>query len=158
MRSPCTTTNSSPHLPQLEKACVQQRKPNAAKHKINKFLFIYLVIYLWLCWVLLLRAGSPQLRRARAAPRHGARASHCSGLSRCGARAPGTQASVVLAHGLSSCGLRALERSLSSCGASAQPLRGMWDPPGPGLKPTFPALAGGFSTTAPPRKPKINFY
>ena len=29
----------------------------------------------------------------------------------------------------------------------------MWDPPGPGHEPVSPALAGGFSTTAPPGKP-----
>ena len=29
----------------------------------------------------------------------------------------------------------------------------MWDPPGPGLEPVSPALAGGFLTTAPPGKP-----
>ena len=40
----------------------------------------------------------------------------------------------------------------SSCGARAQLLRGMWDLPRPGLEPVSPALAGGFSTTAPPRK------
>ena len=28
----------------------------------------------------------------------------------------------------------------------------MWDPPGPGLQPVSPALAGGFLTTAPPQK------
>ena len=28
----------------------------------------------------------------------------------------------------------------------------MWDPPGPGLEPVCPALAGGFLTTAPPGK------
>ena len=28
----------------------------------------------------------------------------------------------------------------------------MWDLPGPGLEPVFPALAGGFPTTAPPGK------
>ena len=39
--------------------------------------------------------------------------------SRCGVRALGTQASVVVAHGLSSCGSRALECTLSSCGAWA---------------------------------------
>ena len=51
--------------------------------------------------------------------RCGAWASHCSGLSYCGARALGAQASVVVAHGLSSCGLWALECRLSSCGALA---------------------------------------
>ena len=33
MRSPRTATKSSPSSPQLEKACVQQRRPNAAKNK-----------------------------------------------------------------------------------------------------------------------------
>ena len=42
---------------------------------------------------------------------------------------------------------------LSSCGSRAQLLRGMWDLPRPGLKPVSSALAGRFSTTAPPRKP-----
>ena len=45
-------------------------------------------------------------------------------------------------------------RRLSNCGSRAQPLRGMWDPPGPGLEPVSPALAGGLSTTAPPGKPQ----
>ena len=44
-------------------------------------------------------------------------------------------------------------RRLSSCGSWAQPLRGMWDLPRPGLEPVSPALACGFSTTAPPGKP-----
>ena len=44
-------------------------------------------------------------------------------------------------------------RRLSSCGSRAQLLRGMWDPPRPGLEPVSPALAGRFSTTAPPAKP-----
>ena len=46
-------------------------------------------------------------------------------------------------------------RKLSSCGSRAQLLRGMWDLPRPGLEPVSPALAGRFSTTAPPGKPKI---
>ena len=54
--------------------------------------------------------------------------------------------------GFSSCGLRALERRLSSCGARVQLLPGMWDLPRPGLEPMSPALAGGFLTTAPPGK------
>ena len=59
-------------------------------------------------------------------------------------------ASLVAEHG-------ALERRLSSCGARAQLLRGMWDLPGPGLEPVSPALADGFLTTVPPGKPKIMF-
>ena len=55
MRSPSTAMKSSPHLPQIEKACVQQRRLNAAKNnnKINfkklkkKTLYgIYLSAYL----------------------------------------------------------------------------------------------------------------
>ena len=37
-------------------------------------------------------------------------------------------------------------------------LRGMWDLPRPGLEPVSPALAGRFSTTAPPGKPEIEFF
>ena len=49
--------------------------------------------------------------------RCGAWASHHSVFPRCSCRSLGTRASVVVVHGLSSCGLRALECRLSSCGA-----------------------------------------
>ena len=55
-------------------------------------------------------------------------------------------ASLVAEHRLQTC-------RLSSCGSRAQSLRGMWDPPTPGVEPVSPALAGRFSTTAPPGKP-----
>ena len=42
---------------------------------------------------------------------------------------------------------------LSNCGSRAQLIRGMWDLPRPELEPVSPALAGRFSTTAPPGKP-----
>ena len=77
----------------------------------------------------------------------------CDGFS-CGARALGTQASVVVARGLRSCGSRALERRLSSCGTRASLLHGMWDLPGPGIEPVSPALTGGFLTTVPAGKSK----
>ena len=48
-------------------------------------------------------------------------------------------------------------RRLSNCGSRAQLLRGMWDLPRPGLEPVSPALAGRFSTTAPPGKPCLCF-
>ena len=78
-------------------------------------------------------------------------------FSSCGKRGPlfiavrgplSVAASLVAEHRLQT-------RRLSSCGARAQLLRGMWDLPGPGLEPVSPALAGGFSTTAPPGKPNI---
>ena len=59
-------------------------------------------------------------------------------------------ASLVVEHRLQT-------RRLSSCGLWAQLLRGMWDLPRPGLEPVSPALAGRFSTTAPPGKPNNTF-
>ena len=81
-------------------------------------------------------------------------------FSSCGERGPlfiavhgpfTVAASFVAAH-------RPQMRRLSSCGSRAQWLRGMWDPPRPGLKPVSPALAGRFSTTAPPGKPLLFFF
>ena len=76
-------------------------------------------------------------------------------FSSCGKRGPlfiavcgplTVAASLVAEHRLQTC-------RLSSCGSQAQLLCGMWDPPGPGLEPVSPALAGRLSTTAPPGKP-----
>ena len=76
-------------------------------------------------------------------------------FSSCGKRGPHfiavcgpltVAASLVAEHRLQT-------RRLSSCGSWAQLLRGMWYLPRPGLEPMSPALAGGFSTTAPPGKP-----
>ena len=105
------------------------------------FLKIYLIyFYFWL------HACFLQLQLVWATLPCGAWASHCCGFSCCGARALGTWASVVVAHGFSSCILQALAR--------AQLHHGMWDLPRPGLEPTSPALAGRLLTTAPPGKPK----
>ena len=54
--------------------------------------------------------------------------------------------SVAVPHGLQSAGSVVVAHGLSCS-------HGMWDLPGLGLEPVFPALAGGFLTTAPPRKP-----
>ena len=80
-------------------------------------------------------------------------ASHCSGLS-CGrAQTPGTLASAATARGLSSCGSQALEHRLSSCSARVWLLHSMYDPPGSGIEPVSPALAGRFFITEPSGKP-----
>ena len=127
-------------------------------NSLNDVLYLFLFINLFYLFIfgcigsLLLRAGFLQLGRAGATLHCSARASHRGGFSCCRAWALGAWASVAVARGLSSCGLRALECRLSSCGARAQLLRGMWDLPGPGLEPTSPALADGFLTTAPPGK------
>ena len=47
---------------------------------------------------------------------------------------------------------------LSNCGSRAYLLRGMWDLPRPGPEPVSPALAGRFSTTAPPGKPQCSIF
>ena len=78
-------------------------------------------------------------------------------FSSCGERGPlfiavrgplTVAASLVAEHRLQT-------RRLSNRGSRAQLLRGMWDPPRPGLEPASPALAGRFSTTAPPGKPSF---
>ena len=75
-----------------------------------------LFIYFWLHWVFVAARGLSLVMARGATLRCGVQASHCDGFSCCGARALGAQASVVVAHGLSSCGLRALESRLGSCG------------------------------------------
>ena len=79
-------------------------------------------------------------------------------FSSCGKRGPlfiavcgplTVAASLVAEHRLQT-------RRLSSCGSRAQLLRGMWDLTRPGLEPVSPALAGRFSTTAPPGKPLVS--
>ena len=73
-------------------------------------------------------------------------------------RLQGMQASVVVAHGLSSCDSQALELRLSSSGAEAQLLHSMWDPPGLGIESMSPALTIGPFTTNPPGKPYMENY
>ena len=125
----------------------------------NSFLTIFLY-YIFIFYFFfgcigssLLRAGFLQLRQVRSTLCCGVWASHCSGFS--------LLQSMGSRHvDFSSCGtwaqqlwLLALEHRLSSCGARAQLLHGMWDLPGPGPEPVSPALAGGFLTTALPEKP-----
>ena len=76
-------------------------------------------------------AGSSLLQWAFTS--YGAHDSHCSGFSCCGAQA--------------------LKHRPRSCGIQAELARCMWDLPGPGIKPTSPALQGRFLTTGPPGKP-----
>ena len=122
---------------------------------------IYALIYFWLCWVfaavrafLQFRPVGPTLRLwcAWASPR--------CGLSCCGARALGVQASADQVCGLqqtrcagfSSCVSQALEHRLNSCSTRAQLLHGTWDLPQSEMEPVSPELAGGFFTTEPPWK------
>ena len=97
-----------------------------------KFLFIY--FYFWLCWAFLATHVLSLVAASR----------DYSSLQCMG--------SVVVAHGLSSCGLWVLESRFSSCGAQAQLLHDMWNLPGPGIEPMSPALTGRFLFTVPPGK------
>ena len=103
----------------------------------SSFFFFFsfpLYLFIWLCWVFVsVRGLSPVVASG--------------GPLFIAVRRPLTiAASPVAEHRLQT-------RRLSSCGSRAQLLRGMWDPPRPGLEPVSPALAGRFSTTAPPGKP-----
>ena len=114
---------------------------------LKKINFIYFIYYFWLHWVFTAACGLSLV-----AASGGYSSLWCASFS--------LQWLLLLwstgsRHArFSSCGSQAPERRLSSCGAWAQLLRGMWDLPGPGLEPTSPALAGGLSITAPPGKPQ----
>ena len=83
---------------------------------LNKFIYFK---NFWLRWVFAAVRRLSLVAASGATLHCGEWASHCGGLSCCGAQALGARASVVVAHGLSSCGSWALERRLSSCGARA---------------------------------------
>ena len=103
------------------------------------FKIYWFIIYFWLCWVFVSVRGL-------AFSSYGKRGSLFIAV-----RGPLTiAASLVAEHRLQT-------RRLSNCCSRAQLLRGMWDPPRPGLEPVSPALAGRFSTTAPPGKPQQIF-
>ena len=54
--------------------------------------FIYLFIYFWLCWVFVSVRGLSLVAASGGHSSSRAQASHCRGLSCCGAQAPDTQA------------------------------------------------------------------
>ena len=63
------------------------------------------------------------------------------------------QASVVVALGVSSGGVRTLKDSFNGCVTLTQLLCDMWDPLRPGMEPVSPALAGRRFTAELPGKP-----
>ena len=63
-------------------------------------LFFKILIYFWLHWVFVAACQFSLVVVRGAVLCCGARASHCSGFSCCGARTLGTWTSVVVAHGL----------------------------------------------------------
>ena len=101
------------------------------------YLFACLFIYLWLCWVFV-----AVCRLSLVAASGGYSLMRCVGFSLLWFLFFWSTGSRHMGFG--SCGLRAVEHRLSSCGAWPQLLRGMWDLPRPGIEPVSPALAGGF--------------
>ena len=101
---------------------------------LKKKLFIYLFIF-WLHWVFVAVHGLSLVAVIR-----GYSSMRCVGFSLWWLLLLWSMGSRHV--GFSSCGSRALEHRLSSCGAWAYLLCSMWDPPGPGLKPVSPAMAG----------------
>ena len=90
--------------------------PDGFRRKGFYYLFIYLFIYFWLRWVFVAVCGLSLV-----AASGGYSSLQCMGFSLwwlllLRSTALGTQASVVVSHGLSSCGSRALGCRLSSCG------------------------------------------
>ena len=102
-------------------------------------LFMYVCMYIWLCWVFVSVRG---LSLVVASGGHSS--SWCAGLSSSQplllrSTASRRTGSVIVAHG-------------PSCSAACRDL------PRPGFEPASPALAGRFSTTAPPGKPLFFFF
>ena len=138
------------------------------RSRFHKGLFSFNFIYFWLCWVFV-----AALRLSLGVASGSYSSLQCTGFSLRWLLL--LQGMVSRCVGFSSCSMRAQQlwrvgsrllrlqqlwhavsvvvaRGLSSCGARAQLLHGMWDLSGPGIEPLSPALAGGFLTTIPAGK------
>ena len=111
---------------------------NAILVFLHSFLFTYVCMYVWLCWVFVSVRGLSLV-----VANGGHSSSRCTGLL--------LSRPLIAKHRLQT-------RRLSNCGSQAELLRGMWDLPRPGLEPVSPALAGRLSTTAPPVKPTNGIF
>ena len=100
---------------------------------------IYLFVYFWLSWVFVAAHGLSLVVVSRGYP-----LLRCAGFS---------LRWLFLLWSMDS-----RHVGFSSCGAWASLLCSMWGLPGPGLEPMSPALAGGFLTTAPPRKSYLQSF
>ena len=132
-------------FPELEGKCPLP-EVNEVTNICDALPFFFFLNFFWVLFIYLFMAVLGLRFCARAFPSCGKR-----GPLFIAARGPLTiAASPVAEH-------RLQKRRLSNCGPRAQLLRGMWDPPRPGLEPMSPALAGRLSTTAPPGKPVMLF-
>ena len=110
------------------------------------FLFSFFLKNLFILFILFLAALGPR-RCTRGPPSRGERGP----LAAAAPGPPIAVASPAAEHGLQ---VRGLQSAGSAVGTHrAQLLHGVWDLPGPGLKPMSPALAGSLPTIVPPGKP-----
>ena len=104
---------------------------------LNPFFFFFIILFIYLLFLAALGLCC------------------CTGFfSSCGKRGLLSSRGAQASHGgFPCCGAQALEHWLSSSGTRARLLLGMWDPPGPGIEPKSPTMAGRFPSTEPPGKP-----
>ena len=120
------------------------------------WVFVTYLFYLWLCWIFIAGHGLSLVTVSK-----GSSSLQCAGFSlwwllllqTTGSRPKGFRSCSLQAQELR---LQALECKPNSWGSRAQLLCGMWDPPGPGIEPTSPTLAGRFLTNGPPGKPLLS--
>ena len=117
-----------------------ENAPYGMGENVCTSLFIYLLLAALVCCFVQALSGCSQWGLLCCI----ARAPHYGGFSCCRARVLGAQALEAAAHGLSSCGSRALDRGLRSCG-----LRESYRTRD---RTVSPAFAGGFLSTVPPGK------
>ena len=93
-----TTTRYHPTLIRMATITTTNKITSVGEdvEKLEPFFFLrerYLFIYLfWLCWVFVSVQGLSLVAASGGTLHRGARASHCRGLSYCGAQAPDAQA------------------------------------------------------------------
>ena len=130
----------------LDVFLLRSRKDN----DIFRHHFFFLCLYIYLFGAALGLRCCASFSVAVASRDHsgcGARASHCTGVSSCGARALGS--ACFRSRGIRAqwFGSSAREHRLASCGTEAWLLHSVWDLPG-----SVSCFGGGFSTTEPPGK------
>ena len=135
---PCAESSSdSSHLQQSKGLFSGHQEGSGDKSQIHSNLifelfFCFYLLYFWVLWVFVVAHWLSLVVASRGYSSEDVAAPHCSGFSCCRAQGLGTGAQ-QLWH----MGLVALLHVESS---------------GPGIKPVFPALSGGFLTTGPPGK------
>jgi len=115
---------------------------------ISIFSSLYKIFVYWMCWVFIAVFSLKAANRAYSLVAVRELLVVVTSLV-VAHRLQGIWASVAATQGLSKCGSWDSRALVSICGAQIQLLHGMWDFPGPGIKPVCPALQSGFLTPGP---------